>query len=255
LDVQDKSWSPKTNDSKGVKVFNAKPISILIVDDNKNNLFSLHSLIEKYFKNVQVIEANNGIVALSLLLKQQVDLIFLDIQMPQMDGFETAKIIKTRQKTRHIPIVFLTAAYKSIDFQKKGYDVGAVDYLTKPIDTEQLIAKIRTYLRLIEQTGQQLLNAQNEQNVQERIADLVSEAKHSLKEDIVFKRQQIEYLKRELNTSLKLIVNYNQILETQASGLGYNELLSDIEKIGIESKQMLDLVKKVLDSKLKLESY
>jgi len=235
-------------------VLNTTPITILIVDDNKNNLFSLHSLIEKYFKNVQVIEANNGIVALSILLKQKADLIFLDIQMPQMDGFETAKIIKTRQKTRHIPIVFLTAAYKSIDFQKKGYDVGAVDYLTKPIDTEQLIAKIRTYLRLIEQTAQQLLNAQNEQNVQERIADLVSEAKHSLKEDIVFKRQQIEYLKRELNTSLKLIVNYNQVLETQASGLGYNELLSDIEKIGLESKQMLDLVKKVLDSKLKVVS-
>ncbi len=232
-------------------MLNAKPITILIVDDNKNNLFSLHSLIEKYFKNVQVIEANNGIVALSILLRQNVDLIFLDIQMPQMDGFETAKIIKTRQKTRHIPIVFLTAAYKSADFQKKGYDVGAVDYLTKPIDTEQLIAKIRTYLRLIEQTAQQLLNAQNEQNVQERIADIVSEAKHSLKEDIVFKRQQIEYLKRELNTSLKLIINYNQILETQASGLGYNELLSEIEKIGLESKQMLDLVKKVLDSKLK----
>jgi CheY-like chemotaxis protein len=62
-------------------------VNILIVDDNKNNLFSLRSLIEKYFENVQVIEANTGIVALSILLKKKVDLIFLDIQMPQMDGF------------------------------------------------------------------------------------------------------------------------------------------------------------------------
>ncbi|MEN8216923.1 MAG: response regulator [Pseudomonadota bacterium] len=225
-------------------------VNILIVDDNKNNLFSLRSLIEKYFENVQVIEANTGIVALSILLKKKVDLIFLDIQMPQMDGFETAKIIKTRQKTRHIPIVFLTAAYKSADFQKKGYDVGAVDYLTKPIDSDQLKDKIRTYLRLIEQTGQQTLHVQNEQNVQERIAGLVSEAKQSLQQEIVFKRQQIEYLSRELHTSLNLIISYNQVLETQASGLGYNELLAEIEKIGMESKHLLDLINKVLVTKL-----
>lgn len=225
-------------------------VNILIVDDNKNNLFSLRSLIEKYFENVQVIEANTGIVALSILLKKKVDLIFLDIQMPQMDGFETAKIIKTRQKTRHIPIVFLTAAYKSADFQKKGYDVGAVDYLTKPIDSDQLKDKIRTYLRLIEQTGQQTLHVQNEQNVQERIAGLVSEAKQSFQQEIVFKRQQIEYLSHELQTSLNLIISYNQVLETQASGLGYNELLAEIEKIGMESKQLLDLINKVLGTKL-----
>jgi len=232
----------------------SKPITILIVDDNKNNLFSLRSIIEKYFKNVQVIEAHNGIIALSILLKQKADFIFLDIQMPQMDGFETAKMIKTRQKTRHIPIVFLTAAYKSEDFQKKGYDVGAVDYLTKPIDSKQLIAKIRTYLRLIEQTGQQVLNTQNEQHIQGHITNIVSEAKQSLKEELVFKRQHIEYLKRELETSLKLIINYNQVLDTQARGLGYKELLFDIEKIGLESQQMLDLVNKVLDSKLKVVS-
>ncbi len=71
-------------------------IKILIVDDNKNNLFSLRALIEKNFKQAEVIEADSGISALSMLLKEIADLIFLDIQMPQMDGFETAEMIKSR---------------------------------------------------------------------------------------------------------------------------------------------------------------
>jgi len=124
--------------------------TILIVDDNKNNLLSLRALIEKNFRQAEVIEADSGLTALSLLLQKPADLIFLDIQMPQMDGFETAKIIQSRVKTRHIPIIFLTAAYKSEDFKKKGYELGATDYLTKPIDPTRLTDKIRLYLRFIQ---------------------------------------------------------------------------------------------------------
>jgi len=95
---------------------NTKPINILIVDDNKNNLFSLRHLIKEYI-DANVLLAESGMAALGILLDKKVDLIILDVQMPHMDGFETAKAIRARKKNQHIPIVFLTAAYGSKEFQ------------------------------------------------------------------------------------------------------------------------------------------
>jgi CheY-like chemotaxis protein len=132
---------------------NTESINILIVDDNKHNLFTLHTLIKEYLE-VNILEADSGLAALKLLMTQRVDLIILDIQMPDMDGFETAQAIRSRKKNQHIPIVFLTAAYKSGEFQQRGFAVGAADYLTKPIDPPQLIIRIKTYLRFLEQDRQ-----------------------------------------------------------------------------------------------------
>ncbi len=123
---------------------------LLIVDDNSNNLFTLRSLIQTHMA-AEVLEAGSGQIAIDMALKTpDIDLIILDIQMPEMDGFQTASMLKIRQRSKHIPIIFLTAAFKTDEFQKKGYAVGAADYLCKPIDDNQLINKISTYFRLIE---------------------------------------------------------------------------------------------------------
>jgi len=143
---------------------------ILIVDDNANNLFALRSLINRYM-DVEVLEAGSGQEALQIALENpRIDLIVLDVQMPDMDGFQTASMLKVRQKTRDIPIIFLTAAYKTDEFQQKGYEVGAADYLLKPIDDNQLINKISTYLRLIEKERE--LNTRLEALVVERTREL-----------------------------------------------------------------------------------
>jgi PAS domain S-box-containing protein len=143
---------------------------ILIVDDIENNLFTLRSLINRYM-DVEVLEANSGQAALEIALHNpRIDLIVLDVQMPEMDGFQTASMLKVRQKTRDIPIIFLTAAYKTDEFQQKGYEVGAADYLLKPIDDNQLINKISTYLRLIEKERE--LNTRLEALVEERTREL-----------------------------------------------------------------------------------
>ncbi|MGB5541736.1 MAG: response regulator [Gammaproteobacteria bacterium] len=143
---------------------------ILIVDDNENNLFALRSLIARHM-DVEVLEAGSGQAALDIALSNpRIDLIVLDVQMPEMDGFQTASMLKVRQKTRDIPIIFLTAAYKTDEFQQKGYDVGAADYLLKPIDDNQLINKISTYLRLIEKERE--LNTRLEALVAERTREL-----------------------------------------------------------------------------------
>jgi len=143
---------------------------VLIVDDNENNLYTLNALIHRYM-DVEVLQAGSGKDALEVALRNpRIDLIVLDVQMPEMDGFQTASMLKVRQKTRDIPIIFLTAAYKTDEFQKKGYEVGAADYLLKPIDDNQLINKISTYLRLIEKERE--MNRQLEALVEKRTREL-----------------------------------------------------------------------------------
>lgn len=143
---------------------------LLAVDDNEHNLFTLRQLVQQHM-DVEILEALSGKQALEIALATpNIDLIVLDIQMPEMDGFQTASMLKIRKKTRDIPIIFLTAAFKTEEFQQKGYDVGAVDYLLKPIDDNQLINKISTYFRLIEK--ERNLNQELERLVAERTAEL-----------------------------------------------------------------------------------
>ena len=227
-----------------------KPINILIVDDNENNLLSLRSLIEKYFDDINVIEATSGLVALSKLLKEEIDFMLLDIQMPYMDGFETLKMIQKRQKTRNIPVVFMTAAYKSEEFQKKGLNLGAVDYLTKPINNDELRQKIQVYLRLIQQTRQQ----DKPQTIETGVTEIVSQAKQSFQQEISFERREIKSLSEKLESSLNTIINCNKMLMRENHQLGNHQLSSETNRISFESKELLDLVQKVLAAKLKATS-
>ena len=149
---------------------------ILAVDDNPDNLFTLRALLENNMQ-VQLVEATGGAQALEIAQSTpDIDLIILDVQMPEVDGFETAQMLKQRKKTRDIPIIFLTAAFKTEDFQKRGYDVGAADYLLKPIDDNQFLNKVSTYFRLIEK--ERSLNVVLEQQVAERTAELNQANQH-----------------------------------------------------------------------------
>ncbi len=149
---------------------------LLAVDDNQHNLFTLRSLVSKHM-DVHILEAESGMQALELArANPDIDLIILDVQMPEMDGFETARMLKLYKKTSEIPVIFLTAAFKTEEFQQKGYDVGAVDYLLKPIDDNQLLNKISTYFRLIEKERE--LNKILEQKVAERTKELYQTNQH-----------------------------------------------------------------------------
>ncbi len=143
---------------------------LLAVDDNEHNLFTLRALVQEHM-DVEILEARGGAEALEIAqANPDIDLIILDVQMPEVDGFETAQMLKLRKKTRDIPIIFLTAAFKTGEFQRKGYAVGAVDYLLKPIDDNQFLNKISTYFRLIEKERE--LNQVLEQKVAQRTAEL-----------------------------------------------------------------------------------
>ena len=186
-------------------------IKILIVDDNRNNLFTLRTLLEEHLQ-VDILEAGSGMDALSLLLHGTVDLIILDVQMPEMDGFETAGLLRARKSTAHIPIVFLTAAYKSEEFKQKGFDVGAADYLTKPIDPPQLLSRIKSYLRFIEQ------ERRHNQELTQQKAEL-AEANTRL-EEINAKLQAEIAERKEAQAKLHEIGEQNRLLlETAGEGI------------------------------------
>lgn len=164
-------------------------IKILIVDDKEANLYSLDALLQEIKHDefdFEVMKALSGAEALELAINEEnIKLIILDIQMPDMDGFEVAKYLKSSSKTKDIPIVFLTAVFKSEEFIKNGFSLGAVDYFTKPIEKFQLLNKIKLYLNVIIINDQlkerenelKLLNENLEQKVRERTKELDDQTK------------------------------------------------------------------------------
>ena len=123
-------------------------IDILIVDDRPENLLALENLLED--PGLNIVSAGSGNEALSLTFDYDFALVLLDVQMPVMDGFETAELLRSRQKTRHIPIIFVTAISKEERHVFRGYETGAVDYLFKPIDPQVLTSKVRIFVELHE---------------------------------------------------------------------------------------------------------
>ena len=232
-------------------------INILIVDDSEKNLFTLRTLIEEYI-NAHILSALSGYAALKILVESAVDLIILDVQMPDMDGFETARLIQSRPKSQHVPIVFLTAAYKAEEFQQKGFEMGAVDYLTKPIDAPQLINRIKSYVRFIEQDRKHKQGL--ESKVAERTAELLKarneleehsiallEAKNKAEEANLSKSQFLANMSHELRTPLNAIIGYSEMLQEDAQDLGEEDCVNDLQKIQTAGKHLLGLVNDVLD--------
>ncbi|MBN1171505.1 MAG: response regulator [Micromonosporaceae bacterium] len=119
---------------------------VLIVDDRYDNVLALEASLQGM--PVRPVRALSGEEALKRLLVDDFALILLDVQMPHMDGFETAQHIKRRERTRHVPIIFLTAADREAQLALRGYATGAVDYITKPFDPWMLRAKVAVFVEL-----------------------------------------------------------------------------------------------------------
>ena len=125
-------------------------VPILAVDDRADNLLALEAVLEPL--QLDVIRASSGAEALRHLLHADVAVILLDVQMPEMDGYETARLIKARARTQSIPIIFLTARDKALEHELTAYDTGAVDYLSKPFAPEVLRAKVQVFVDLWRQS-------------------------------------------------------------------------------------------------------
>ncbi|OQX96485.1 hypothetical protein B6I21_00935 [candidate division KSB1 bacterium 4572_119] len=124
-------------------------INILLVDDKPKNLIALEGVLDN--PRLNLVKANSGREALSLILDYDFALVLLDVQMPDMDGFETAELMRGIEKTKHIPIIFVTAINKDQKYVFKGYEAGAVDYMFKPVDPEILNSKVNVFIDLFQQ--------------------------------------------------------------------------------------------------------
>jgi putative two-component system response regulator len=131
-----------------VPVVIAKP-KILIVDDYPENLFTLNKLLREL--DVDVYQATSGDDALGLTLENDFCVAIMDVQMPRMNGYELAELLRGNESTSKMPIIFLSAMYSDEYHHRKGYDAGAVDFLSKPYIPEILLSKVRIFIRLYEQ--------------------------------------------------------------------------------------------------------
>jgi signal transduction histidine kinase len=135
--------------------------AVLLVDDRQDNLLVLEGILKPL--GVRLVKARSGEEALLALLRETFALILLDVQMPRLDGLQTAEIIKQREQSRHIPIIFITALSRETAYVFKGYAHGAVDYLVKPVDPEILRAKVQVFCDLFvrgEEIRQQALESE-----------------------------------------------------------------------------------------------
>ncbi|MCW3061904.1 MAG: SpoIIE family protein phosphatase [Capsulimonas sp.] len=146
---------------------------VLLVDDRPENLIALEAMLEP--EGFQIVKANSGTEALKHLLTDDFSVILLDVQMPGMDGFETASMIKQRERSRHIPIIFITALSFEDRHVFQGYSVGAVDYMAKPLNPDILISKVRVFVELFEKNEEVLEQADLLRRQQLREAELHSE--------------------------------------------------------------------------------
>lgn len=121
-------------------------IKILIVDDRPENLHAMQVTLAPL--GIEMLTASSGNEALSLMLRHEFALVLLDVQMPGMDGFETATLMQGNQATRDVPIIFVTAINKDQRHVFKGYETGAVDYLFKPLDADILLSKVKVFIKL-----------------------------------------------------------------------------------------------------------
>jgi len=164
-------------------------IKILLVDDREDNLFSIETILER--DNYSIIKANSGRAALKILLQQHdFSLILMDVQMPDLNGFETATIIYERDKLKTIPIIFITAHDYGEESIFKGYRMGGVDYIYKPINPELLRVKVAVFVELYRKN----------QQLQQQEKTLLDVNKSLQKE--IEERKATEEKIRSLNTQL-----------------------------------------------------
>lgn len=211
--------------------------NILIVDDRPEGLLTLEAVLGS--ENYNLVRANSGREALTRLAEQDFALIILDVQMPELDGFQTATLIKNQPKLHSIPIIFVTAISKDERFVDLGYNVGAVDYLFKPFEPRILQAKVSVFVELYRKNQQILEQAEllRQNDIKERNRQVAIRAAE-------IKAQFFASMSHDIRTPMNMIIGMIDLLSrTRLS----EEQSNFVQMLNKASENLLSLVNNVLD--------
>ncbi|MCC2956040.1 hybrid sensor histidine kinase/response regulator [Massilia sp. IC2-477] len=191
------------------------PSKLLIVDDLPENLRALDALIRG--EGRLVFQASSGMDALALMLEHEFALAILDVQMPGMDGFELAELMRGTERTRNIPIVFVSAAGRELNYAFKGYETGAVDFLYKPLDSDAVRSKVNVFVTLDQQRRQmqrQMAALERSRQEQETLLRELHQTQEELQRSLRMRDEFMSLVAHELRTPLNTL-----FLETQMRSL------------------------------------
>lgn len=237
-------------------------IKILVVDDREDNLMSIETILETF--NYQIVKARSGVDALKILLHQNdFTLILMDVKMPGMSGIETAGMISQRDKLKHIPIIFITAFDKGEETILEGYQLGAVDFIYKPVDAQLLRYKVSVFVELFNRQNQlleqdKLLRAANEKLRQEIAEREASERKVlELNKQLVKSNEALTATNEELDRfvyvashdlqePLRKIQTFSGLLMQDSVIVTHQEANMILSKIIHSATRMRDLIRGIL---------
>jgi len=191
---------------------NEHTAKLLIVDDLPENLLALEALVRKDGRTI--FQASNGEEALGLLLEHEFALAILDVQMPGMNGFELAELMRGTEKTRHIPIVFVTAAGKESNYAFKGYESGAVDFLYKPLDIDAVKGKVNVFVDLYLQRNEirrQVKALEKSRQEQDVLVQQLQVSQHELHKAVRMRDDFMSVVAHELLTPLNTLFLQTQL--------------------------------------------
>jgi signal transduction histidine kinase len=197
-------------------MLNPHSAKLLIVDDLPENLLALDALIRR--DDRIIYQASRGEDALNLLLEHDFALAILDVQMPGMNGFELAEMMRSTEKTRHIPIVFVTAAGKESNYAFRGYETGAVDFLYKPLDVDAVRSKVNVFVELYNQrneTRRQMLALEKSRQEQEVLVQELQATEAELQNAVRMRDDFMSMVAHELRTPLNTLFLEAQLRKMQ----------------------------------------
>lgn len=229
------------------------PSKILIVDDLPENLQALEALLRH--EQRAIYQAASGEQALALLLEHEFALAILDVQMPGMDGFELAEVMRSTSRTRHIPIVFVSAAGRELDYAFKGYESGAVDFMYKPLDADAVRSKVNVFVALDQQrreTRRQMLALEQSRHEQEVLLRELNQTQQELQRSLKMRDEFMSLVAHELRTPLNTLFLETQMRSLQikrgnTAAFGPQQMEAMVQRDERQIKSMIRLIDDMLD--------